>query len=67
MYYALILLIVYIFIMVLILLKPLFKYLFSLRGVKIVYENLKGEKSTKIIYLSESDPLYLALKSNREV
>lgn len=65
MYDALVLLAIYILFVLLILFKPLIKYLLGLRGVKITCINIAGESKTKTIYLSQNDPLYIDLKNSR--
>ncbi|CAH6891454.1 conserved hypothetical protein [Vibrio chagasii] len=64
---ALILLAVYIVFVLVVLLKPLIKYLIGLRGVKVTCVNIAGESKTKVIYFSQDDPLYIDLKNNRGV
>ena len=64
---ALILFAAYIILVFLVLLKPLFKYLLGLRGVKVTYVNMEGKSSSKVVYFSMNDPLYESLKRKREV
>ena len=51
----------------LVLIKPVFKYFRSLRGVKVTYINNIGKSKTKIVYFTEDDPLYRKLKSRGEL
>lgn len=62
---TLILLAFYIVFVLVVLLKPLIKYLIGLRGVKVTCVNFAGESKTKVIYFSQDDPLYIDLKNNR--
>ncbi|GAB7223978.1 hypothetical protein VoSk93_31950 [Vibrio owensii] len=64
---AIVLFVAYLIVVLLVLLKPVFKYLLSLRGVKVTYVNKLGEAKTRVVYFTQDDPLYKKLKSRGEV
>ncbi|CAI2302328.1 hypothetical protein IFVP203_C2170019 [Vibrio parahaemolyticus] len=64
---AIVLFVAYLIVVVLILMKPIFKYLLSLRGVKVTYVNKLGDAKTKVVYFAQDDPLYKKLKSRGEL
>ncbi|HAS8361684.1 TPA: hypothetical protein I7715_16840 [Vibrio vulnificus] len=56
---------VYAFLVLLFIMKPLFSYLLSLKGIRIKLVSKNGDIKSKIVYLHQSDPLYIQLKKER--
>ncbi|WP_305421006.1 hypothetical protein [Photobacterium leiognathi] len=46
---------------------PFIRFFLGFRGIRIVFEDIKGVEKKKTIFISKDDPLYIALKKGRKV